>query len=246
MNAPARHWPLPHTHNIRDLGGYALAGGGQTPWARLLRSDDLSHLTPESHQALVTRGLQTVIDLRSPREIAVRPGPFSAVPGVRYHNISVFDGLAPLATVPPSVSMGERYCRAADQCAAPLAQVFTTLAHAQPGLTLFHCTAGKDRTGIVAALLLAHAGVHRDEIIEDYALTGVIAAAMLERLRAHAISLGSDAAQAETLLSSAAVHMARFLDHLDQNYGGASGYLAKIGLSEQDRWDLRTRVTGAA
>lgn len=239
---PMRHWQLPDAHNIRDLGGYAGAGGVATGWGRLLRGDDLWHLSEGSRRALVDRGLALVIDLRGLHEIAHQPNPFAAHATVLYRNIALFDRLEPIGTLPAPLNMAARYCEALDRCGARLADVLAAIAEAPEGIVLFHCTAGKDRTGIVAALLLLAAGVTEDEIAADYVLTAELGQAMLERLRERALARGADPAQVSLMLASDEITIRTMLAHLRERHGGIAAYLAAIGLSPARIERLRARL----
>ena len=89
-----RHLPIKGTFNVRDLGGYATAAG-ETRWRRVLRADGLHRVDSDGMSTLVAAGVSTVIDLRHPGELATQPNPFNGQPQVRYHNVSLFDSLAP-------------------------------------------------------------------------------------------------------------------------------------------------------
>lgn len=241
---PMRQWLLPDAHNIRDLGGYRRTGGGMTQWARILRGDSLSHLQEESCRALVERGLSTVLDLRGPAEIDAEPNPFRTREGVTYLNIALFDALAPIAAITGSFDMAERYAQALDRCGDRLAEALAGIAAAPEGLVLFHCTAGKDRTGILAALVLLLAGVDETEISADYALTATTANPLLVRLRHRAISSGVDAAHVERVLASDAATMGAMLAHLRNAHGGIDPYMCRIGLPPADIDRLVVRLCG--
>jgi protein-tyrosine phosphatase len=239
--AATRHWPLPDTHNVRDLGGYARKSGGETRWGRILRGEALHALTAESVEALVAEGLSLVIDLRGPHETGVTQHPFLAYPGVAYTNVVLFDALAPIAMAKPPFDMAHRYCDALDQCGQQIANVMRAIVEALPGVVLFHCTAGKDRTGVVAALLLSLATVSKDDIAADYALTAS-AEGLIANLRARALSAGGDADHIERMLASDAGTMLTMLDHLDRRHGGIQAYLAAIGLGESEIARLNDRL----
>jgi len=245
--AAMRHWPLPDTHNIRDLGGYARGTGepastaGETQWRRLLRGEALHTLRADSAKALVDEGLVLVIDLRGPHETSVTPHPFRDYPGVAYRNVVVFDALAPIALAKPPFEMGRRYCDALDNCGPRLAEVLRAIIAAPPGIVLFHCTAGKDRTGVIAALMLLLAGVSHDDIAADYALTAS-AEGLIEQLRVRALSAGTDADHVERILASDAATMLMMLDHLDNVHGGITRYLTANGLSTAELGQLTDRL----
>ncbi|HWU18326.1 MAG TPA: tyrosine-protein phosphatase [Devosia sp.] len=225
-----RHMPLADTHNIRDLGGYARANGGSTQWRRILRGDSLSHLRDAGREHLLGQGLSTVIDLRGPHETAGEPNPFQDHDSVDYRNIALFDTLAPIAAADAAFDMAARYRDALDHCGARLAEVLRIIATAPQGVVLVHCTAGKDRTGIVSAMLLLLSGVSEADVAEDYALTATLADPLLARLRLVAQARGLDDAHIDRVLASDAATMLDMLDHLRTRHGGIAAYSAAIGL----------------
>jgi len=236
---------LTGARNVRDLGGYPAGNGGLTRWRSVLRGDTLHALTAADIEALIAYGVTTVIDLRNPQEIALEANPFTEDVRVRYDNIPLFSALAPvemMAAQSSDFDMGERYCQALDNCQPAIAKVLTMIAHAPDGIVLFHCTAGKDRTGIIAALLLAHAGVDEAVIIEDYALTGSIFAPLLADLHVRAVARGVPSSLADVVLASAPHSMARTLGHLAGRYGGVGAYLAQIGLDQSEITSLERRL----
>lgn len=241
--AAMRHWPLPDTHNIRDLGGYARSSGGTTQWRRLLRGEALHPLRDDSVARLLDDGLTLVIDLRGPHETSVMPHPFREHATVGYRNIVLFDALAPIAMSETPFDMARRYCDALDKCGAQLAEVLRAIITAPQGIVLFHCTAGKDRTGIIAALLLLVAGVNRTDIVADYALTAA-ADGLIGQLRERALSAGGRPEHVERVLASDAATMQAMLDHLETAHGGIDAYLAGIGLSQSEVALLANRLCG--
>lgn len=242
LNDYARHLPLPDTHNVRDLGGYARSGGGMTQWRRLLRADSLAYLTPAGQDRLLSEGLALVIDLRGPHELLAQPNPFTADDRVAYRNIALFDAMAPIAMADTPFDMAVRYRNALDRCGDRMAQVLRAIAEAPPGVVLFHCTAGKDRTGIVAALLLLLAEVSEDDIVADYALTATLAAPMLERLRVAGRGRDVDPAHLDLVLASDPSTMQAMLSHLRSGHGGIAGYCRAIGLGSGETERLVARL----
>ncbi|RST86865.1 tyrosine-protein phosphatase [Aquibium carbonis] len=241
-----RHIRLQGAFNVRDLGGYARAGGGTTRWRSVLRADGLQGLTPADVATLLDLGLVTVIDLRSHVELARDPSAFAKHAHVDYRHIPLFDSLAPvdqLLASSASFGLAERYASAADLCGPALGRVATTVAEAGDGVVLFNCTAGKDRTGIVAAMLLSLAGVADDEIVADYALTATVGAVLMDRLRQAAKARGLSETAAATLLGSEPDTMRAFLRHVAGRHGGFAAYLAGTGLSP-DMLDRLVRRLG--
>ncbi|RMC30191.1 tyrosine-protein phosphatase [Paracoccus alkanivorans] len=241
-----RHIPLQGSFNLRDLGGYRTAKG-QTAWRRYWRADSLHRLGPDAMATLVTIGCSTVIDLRHDTEITARPNPFfTGQSSVSYHHVSLFEGLDPTQ---PGMADAENvllalYCAALDKRGEQFAQVLRLMAEA-PGGVLFHCTAGKDRTGMIAAFLLLLAGASRTDIVADYVLTGDYAPAMFAALRAEQEAkdpLKGFIDLSSPLLLSEAGTMEAFLEYLDQLYGGAEAYLLAQGLRAEEIVRLRARL----
>jgi len=239
-----RHIPVKGTFNVRDLGGYA-ATSGETLWRRILRADGLHRLDDEGMGTLVAEGVTTVIDLRHDDELAKQPNPFSANPSVAYHNVSLFSQLVPTRE-PGGDLLLELYKTALAQRQPAIAQVLTIIANAPEGTVLFHCTAGKDRTGIISALLLAVVGVEAALIVDDYALTGAMIAPMVEEIIADAAARGADAEAFRPLLASEPATMAATIVHLESTYGSAAAYLESIGLEPATIERLRHRLMGEA
>lgn len=236
---------LQGAYNVRDLGGYPRSGGGHTRWRSLFRGDALHALTMQDMETLVGHGLAAVIDLRNDKEIAAEPNPFATHDSVRYINIPLFSAMSPvelMAAARSDFDMGERYCHALDQCQPAIAEVLAAIAAHPEGALLFHCSAGKDRTGVIAALLLANAGVQSDAIIEDYALTATITGPLIPHLRARAVSRGVESSLIDIILASEPASMARALAHIDSHYGLCENYLRHIGLGSAEISALEQRL----
>ena len=228
MNIPfERHIRLEGAFNVRDLGGYPIRAGGVTRWRSLLRADGLHGLTPGDIERLLSMGLKTVIDLRSEIELERQPSPFHGHEAVRYSHIPLFSELAPvdmLTTGASPFDLAARYVDAADRCRPAMGRVLAAVADAEEGMVLFNCSAGKDRTGLVAAMLLSLAGVDHDQIVDDYALTGSVATPLLDRLRRQALARGLDPEVAARLLSCEPATIRSLLSHVDIRYGGFRTY----------------------
>jgi protein-tyrosine phosphatase len=236
---PTRHLPIAGTYNIRDLGGYATQTG-QTRWRALFRADSLHRIDADGVATLVEHGVRTVVDLRQPQELEHQPNPFATHPGVRYHNVSLFEAVVP----PPGAAdvLLEMYKLALAHRGAALQSILSAIADAEDGAVLFHCTAGKDRTGIVAALLLSVAGVDGETIGRDYAVTAQMIAPMVDELIAGARARGADVESFRPMLASNPETMAAFLEHLTDAYGGVAVYLETIGVDAAARQKLRARL----
>ena len=214
--------------NVRELGGLVIHAGQRTSTGQFLRADSLHALSPVSQTTLLEYGLKTVIDLRTSQEILQEPNPFAHHENVKYVHISLFETIMQNQNANTMSSLESIYIAALDHCQPAIRGVLETLA-TSPSVTLFHCTAGKDRTGIVSALLLANAGVSSEVIIQDYCLTEELAKPMLERLLHEAVNKGLDKESYSQLLTSKAATMQAALWYLEARFGSIEGYL-KDGL----------------
>jgi protein-tyrosine phosphatase len=185
IDAAARHIRLPGTLNLRDVGGYPTRDGGRVRWRALLRSDAL-HRVPAGTAVLRGLGLRTVIDLRSHVEAEIAPSDLGDL-GPRTLHIPVLGG--DLRALPSDLSGTYRYI--VDECGAAIAAVIQRLCAPAALPALIHCSAGRDRTGIVIALILAAMGVPDDVIAADYAFGGGRADLILEVLARVSDSGGS-------------------------------------------------------
>jgi protein-tyrosine phosphatase len=244
-----RRLAIEGAHNLRDLGGYRTRDGDLTPWRRFLRADSPHRLTPTGIERLEAEGLTTVIDLRTRSELAAMPNPFARRAGVTYMHQPVFEDLAPLNLAGLDFEGGDPlfdfYRTALDERHEALREILIMIAGVPEGAVMFHCTVGKDRTGLVAALLLGLAEVAPEDIVADYAMTeGLIArlvAEFVEQTRAR----GEDPEKHARLLAAPAATMQSALSHIETRYGSAAGYLTHIGVPPGDRSALLDRLRGA-
>ncbi|WP_167591750.1 tyrosine-protein phosphatase [Jiella endophytica] len=222
--------PLGGVHNIRDLGGYAVASGGTTAFGRVFRGCGQHGLDAAGLEALAATGLGLVIDLRTEDELGRDPARLLGRTGIDYRHIPLFARLQPLAAMAAgrSFSMADRYVAAFETCGPAFASVFRAIAKSKAPL-LVHCTAGKDRTGLVAALVLGAAGVSETDILADYALTETAGAALLKRLRESHDPTGR--AAANQVYAAKVEMLSPALNLLRERWGGAEGYLADCGLA---------------
>lgn len=178
MTTPPRRLALAGSTNFRDLGGYAGRDGRNVRWRRLFRSDHLGALTPDDLTQLSGLGLTQVLDFRGTQERAAMA---CGVPGVAVHTLSIEptvvqgmqDLLAAGATLTPqaTVALMEQTYRDFVLGNSPrFAEFFGLLLDSDAPL-VFHCTAGKDRTGFAAALILSALGVPRSVVMQDFLLT---------------------------------------------------------------------------
>ncbi len=237
-----RQISLEGAFNVRELGGLSTSFGRQTRTRQFLRADSLHALSPASQARLLEYGLKTVIDLRTKQEMMQEPNPFGNLDNVRYINISLFETILQNPNGDTMSSLEGLYIAALDHSQAAIREVLKVLATSQ-SVTLFHCTAGKDRTGLVAALLLANAGVSQGAIVEDYTLTEKLAQPMLERLLREAVKKGMNEEFYAKLLTSKASTIQATLWYLEARFGSLEGYLIDgLGLEPDTLDRLRLKI----
>ncbi len=217
--------------NLRDLGGYATSDGGATRTGRIFRADALAHLTNADLAALDALGLRLVCDLRSDQEVAQYPDRLP--PGVRHAhnpmrlNVNVMGDERSPDFDWSGFRLEQMFFQMLERSGETFRRVFAHLAEAESYPYVFHCAAGKDRTGVTAALLLRTAGVPDATIVADFALSDGYIAPKLTEFQAR----GVDIARAGPLFRAPAAAMQAMLAHLDDRYGSTAGYLRTIGVA---------------
>ncbi|UUX32749.1 tyrosine-protein phosphatase [Fundicoccus culcitae] len=168
--------PLQAVNNCREMGGYATADGKVTRWHNFLRSSQLSNSTADDIQFLIDYGLKTIIDLRTTEEINKQPNPFSDDDNVAYYhqNFMQKESIKDINSMPQlaneEFALGKMYTYLLSHHEAVKSIMDIVLNHKE-GTLLFHCSAGKDRTGVVALLILGIAGVSLQDIVTNYEVT---------------------------------------------------------------------------
>ncbi len=239
----SRHFPLEGTYNVRDLGGYPTREGKITRPGRFLRSDNIGKLPEAAQQKLVEWGLKTIVDLRFETEVASFTHCFAAHECVNYLNVSLITKEAATG-LDRWNTQHEAYIAILEGGKAEFRQVMETLAGPRNVPALFHCHAGKDRTGLIAALLLAVAEVSPGIIASDYALTGQYLAPLIARWRAEVIESGRDLKKFDLDNACNPKTMLYTLEYLDRKYGGAAGYLREAGVSQASLEHLKVALVG--
>lgn len=166
--------PLDNAYNVRELGGYSCMNRNTTKWKRFLRADDISALSQNDIAYLKAYGVNTVIDLRSQKETEANPDALVDVEGIAYHHIPFMKGdvddVTKIAVDFERFDLGDFYVGLLEE-KSKVAQLIKQIVQAPPGCILFHCSAGKDRTGVLSMLLLLIAGVSKADVEANYELT---------------------------------------------------------------------------
>ncbi|WP_194814930.1 tyrosine-protein phosphatase [Nocardia sp. XZ_19_385] len=237
-----RHIEFDRLHNFRDLGGYRSADGRTVAWGLLYRSDSLGKLRDNDWDRFLELGVDTVIDLRYPWEIDAR-GRIPQPERFRYANCSIEHRPYDQADIDPDIDpwryLADRFAEVATDGVAEIRETLELIATAA-GPAVFHCASGKDRTGLIAALLLSILEISEDQILADFALT--------ERATAHFITEW-EAANPDRVLrwpsyGRAPAEVMRLVLHdLTTTYGSARDYLTgTAGLGEDVIDQLKSRL----
>ena len=246
---PGRHLPLDGNYNTRDLGGYATTDGRTTNWGKYLRSDTLADLRPQSRDTLIDYGVRSVIDLRRSADLQFKPSVFIGCDAVAYYHqnmvgdVDLEGGEKAIEIEDAATRRGRRYCLILEQRKHILHQIMSILARADGLPAIVHCNAGKDRAGIVAAFVLDISGVPRETIVEDYALTAryLIALHFEQKPDVSPEEYTWKDYQGEACNPAT---MELTLDYLDERYGGVTGYLRDVGVTEKQLDAIRSAMTG--
>jgi protein tyrosine/serine phosphatase len=234
------HWDA--CLNVRDLGGFATRDGHTTRRHAVIRADNLCRLTAHGRSALLRYGVRTAIDFRDPREYLLEHDPFSRRELTEVGRIGI-----PLLTQGfwrawhSGIDGHEGDLLFLETCREPVATLFAALAAAPDGAIVMYCHAGKERTGIAAALLLALAGVDRATIGREHALSDEHLAPLYAAWR-EAEPDPEERQRLTQALRPDPEQMPLTLDTLDELYGGIERYLLESGLGAQDIARVRERI----
>jgi protein-tyrosine phosphatase len=236
-----RHLDWPDLLNARDLGGYRCADGVETRWRAVVRADNLNKLGPEGGRAMVDYGVRTVLDLRDPRELEKFPNPLAAAPpaGVTFVNVPLISDAEWAAMREPG-HVSEGYVQMLKLSHANLSAAVGAVADAPAGGVVIHCHAGKERTGVLAALLLALCEVPDELIAEDWAASDLY----LQPLYAEWLSAVEDPALRAKRADGFRTEPQHILDVLAyvRKFGGVVPYLVAGGAGLDQLMRVRQRL----
>jgi protein tyrosine/serine phosphatase len=233
--------------NVRDLGGIPLEDGGETRRGALVRADSIRALSDAGWRSLAEHGVTRIVDLRWQEELDADP-PRDV--DIEIVHVSLLGELDPDFSddVEDYMAVGDQagywassYISMLEEYPNNFARALAAIADVEDGAVVFHCAGGKDRTGLVAALLLRLAGASIEETAQDYALTFEmqergprrwVNAAPTERERARRAFMQHTPPEA----------MRRALEQLERKHGGVAGYLRAAGLEDEQLERLRDRL----
>lgn len=250
----ARFLPFESSLNFRDLGGYRTYTGRTVRPGQVFRAGLLSELSAIDQQGLLDLGIRQVIDLRTPKEIERKPDRLPAaladgwvhIPAYVESNSSEF--LKRLVRYRGRLdrALAAGYLELIDRRAAQFGVMIRRIAADEGTPALIHCTAGKDRTGLLSALILSVLGVPDETVVADYSLTNhhadqirVVSEPDMRRIR----RLGLSAAATQPLLIADPDNMRAVMTHLKQRYGSTERYLlTEAGLTPAELARLRANL----
>lgn len=233
--------------NVRDLGGLTTIAGDRLRRGVVFRADGLHRLPADEIEQLAELGVRTVVDLRAPSEVTTAAS--IEADGVVVLHLPVLrevwgeDAFTDEETADPVSFLVARYLEMVDEGGKAIAAVFELLATDGCRPLAFHCSAGKDRTGVIAALVLASLGVSDDDIAEDYG----ISAAGMDKLIEWYLADRPEAAttmsrQPAALWSCPPEAMHVFLARIRDRWGSIQAYLSSIGVEEATVAAVRTAL----
>ena len=242
-----RHLVWDGCANVRDLGGHPTADGSSTAFGAVVRADSVRRLSAPGWAQLADYGIATIVDLRFHDELAADP-PFEVpvdvvhVPVLPDPASSHWEEIQTISEAAPDVAAATSavYLEFLERFAAGFALAVSSVAGAGAGGVVVHCMAGKDRTGLVSALLLRLAGVPAADVAADYALSERNLAIFSEPWIAEAAD-DRERERRRRMAATPAAAMAAVLAELDRR-GGADGYLRDAGVPETDLELVRTRL----
>lgn len=226
--------------NCRELGGMPLEGGKVFKTGVFLRSGSPERLTPEQVQEVKDYGVKAVVDLRAEAELKDFGNPFKDDPDVDFHFVPLFPGdpnnlSDDLIDFIRTRHLGDYYVKICEDLGKDVIQVMRYLLNSK-GLTLYHCTHGKDRTGAVTAMLYLLAGASRENIIKNYKVSYTYLEKHLER------AMAKMPPDMKHLLRSDEINMNIFLDYVDEKWSGdITGFFRFNGMTDEEISALKAK-----
>ena len=218
--------------NFRDLGGYLTDSGRTVKWRRIFRSDSPSTLTPSDVRTITeTLGIKSVVDLRSSNSILDDGRGLLALAGLAYHNYPFLErrGIDPPTSGEQSADrLSAIYQWMLHNSGQLIAQAFTALAQNLNQPAMFHCSAGKDRTGILGATILTVLGVSREDVIADFLMTNEVIDGILARIKKMP---GFESSTREGIIAPQPA-IEKLMDSTQNDLGGSEAYLLHHGVQQ--------------
>lgn len=244
-----RFVPLEGAFNLRDLGGLPTADGRLVRTGRVFRADSPALLTDADKSVVTSLQVAQVIDLRSGEE--AEEGTWAVHPNMRRELFEIIDpakhptpsnGVV-MPAMPDHEAFAQRYVNRLTEGGPKLAAAAQTLTRSVDEGVIFHCSAGKDRTGLLAAFVLSALGVDREHVIADYGASDEPMQRKFEFHKANPETMTFDPAQVPPLMLRApSPVMRRLLELADEQWGGIVARFQECGFSDDDLAELRGKL----
>ena len=215
--------------NFRDLGGYLVAGGGsKTRWRTLFRADGLGELTEGDFEVMRSLDIRTVVDLRAPHELERERFDTVAHP-VAFHHVPFIETLPDPEEFDRRPELLEaQYLEMLDNSGQQIRTALEVLAAPGAMPAVFHCTAGKDRTGLLSAIVLSLLGVDEETVVADYALSGEAMGRLREKIVRKYPESQTLLNNLDEVFSAHPTKMQNLLAYLRRHYGSVEEYASGI------------------
>lgn len=243
IDHPDRHLAFEGAFNFRDLGGYPTSEGRTVRWNRLYRADAVHRLPDAELDVLAGRGVRTIVDLRTASELE-HGHLHDDGRGLQHVHLDVLGATWKPDELPDDADaaqvLGDLYIAMLTVGSGALRDALVLLADPDRLPAVFHCAAGKDRTGVLAAMILSLLGVDDEVIVADYAISGANMDRLVERLRRdRPEALTTMNEQPSAYLAAPPAAMERFLAHVRSEFGSLPDWVRANGVTQSSIDALR-------
>ena len=231
MNKPVIRLPIRGAENVRDIGGYVGDGNRVGNFGRFVRANYLKNITLEDNNYLKEFGITDILDLRGEAESILEPDSIDKE-YFKYYRVGLLTNKfnENLMLEKENFDMGEGYVLLLENKTA-IKEIFEILANAKGGV-LYHCTAGKDRTGIVSMLILGLSGVSKKDIIANYEVTYTYVPVIMDK------------DVVTNLIYSKPEYIKRAIEHIETKYGTYKEYLLSCNINEETLNIIKEKYLG--
>ncbi len=239
--SPAPGEPQPRivlegAHNFRDLGGYRISATRRMKWRCVFRSGHLAALTKDDRQTLISLGIRSICDFRSEQERKRQPNRLPRTGKIQSLQLPIVSSAIEPTQAIARVMQGDidwftpdfmikTYLEKIDRFHGVWRDFFQHLAQDSARPLAFHCTAGKDRTGVCAALILLSLGVSENQVIDDHALSNVYNADGIQKINKMLLKVGVNPKDLRDYITAPKTAITATLDHIRKQFGSAQNYL---------------------
>jgi protein-tyrosine phosphatase len=247
-----RHVNFDRIVNFRDLGGYETADGQRVKWGQVFRSGHLARATEKDRSLLRRMGIKLICDFRTPGEIKAQPDWLPEDGSIKYLQMPIVHGEFDPVAAMQSLQKGDiswltedfmidRYIKKIDDFPEIWCEFFQHLSDPQNRPLVFHCTAGKDRAGACAALVLLALGVPEKTVIYDHGLSNIYIADALKMINERITAMGIDPEKVAPYFTAPRNAIVAFVEHIRKTYGSADNYLMNKASVSKNSLELLKR-----